>query len=122
MTIQKITTTPSEKGTAKVTVSPTDENGTALAFGDLTDPQWQLMRKDESGGAVIVNSRTFALSSLTSLVWSLSGDDLAMFGTNDTGWRRLAFQATYDSALGLGLLTKAECTFEICKLLSVVDS
>ena len=69
----------------------------------------------------VINGKTFATNSLTSLVFALTGDDLAIFDSNDTGWRVLAFQATYASSLGSGLPLKGECTFEISKLTNVVD-
>jgi len=115
---QAISVQPNELGTAKVTIAPTDEDDTALVFGDLTDPEWQLMRLD----GTVINSRTFAASSLTSLVWSLSGADLAIFGSDDGGSRVLSFQATYTSSLGSGLPLNDECEFSITKLLGQTDS
>lgn len=117
MSIQTISVQPYEKGTAIVTITATDEDDTALVFGDLTDPQWQLMR---SSGTV-VNSRTFAASSLTSLEFVLSGDDLAIFGDSDRGNRVLSFYATYDSSAGSGLPLVGECTFNVQKVLGQVD-
>jgi len=115
-------TKPAEEGAAKVTVTPTDEDGTVISFAQLTDPAWQLMITDPAGVSTIVNENSFANNPLSSLVFGLTGEDLAMFGVNDTGWRTLAFQATYDSDdLGADTPLKGECTFEICKLLNVVD-
>lgn len=110
---QSITVTPSEEGTAVVTITATDEDDTTLVFSDLTDPQWQLMR----GSGSIVNSNTFANSNLSSLEWVLTGDDLVIFGSSDDGERVISFQATYDSTAGNNLPLKGECSFYIDKLL-----
>ena len=115
---QTITIQPNEQGTAKVTLTPTDEDGTALIFTDLTAPEWQLMKTD----GTVVNSRTFTASSLTSLIFALTGDDLAIFGDDDAGHRVISFQATYDSSLGSGLPLKGECRFTIGRLLGQTDS
>ena len=114
---QQITVQPSELGTAKVVVTATDEDDTALVFGDLVAPKWQLMRTD----GTVVNDRTFALGTLTSLTWALTTNDLAIFGTTDSGDRVLSFQASYTSDLGAGLPLKGECRFTIHKLLGQVD-
>ena len=114
---QQITVTLSELGTGKVVLAPTDEDGTALAIGDLTAPKWQLMRTD----GTVVNSRTFAAGTLSSLTFALTGDDLAIFGDDDNAHRVLSFQATYDSDLGEGLPLKSECKFPINRLLGQTD-
>jgi hypothetical protein len=119
--IQEITVEPFEQGTAIVTITLTDEASTALVFTDLTNPQWQLMK--ESGS--VVNNRTFALSSMTSLQFVLSGDDLAIFGTSDRGNRVISFQADYDGSLDDGTTFTgtviAEGKFNIQKVLGQVD-
>jgi len=112
-----ISVRPAEKGTAVVTIAPVDEDGVALTFGQLTNPQWQLMK---TNGAV-VNDRTFTLSALSGLSWVISGDDLAIFGSNDSGNRVISFQAEYDSSLGTGLPLTAECVFAIDKLVGQVN-
>ena len=108
---------PSEKGTAIVTIAPVDEDGVALTFGQLTDPEWQLMKTD----GTVINDRTFALSALSGLSWVISGDDLAIFGPRDSGNRVISFQAEYDSSLGTGLPLTAECVFAIDKLVGQAD-
>src|SRR6056297_363205 len=115
---QSISVKPTEKGTLVVTISPTDEDNTSLSFGDLTNPQWQLMRHD---GAVI-NERTFDNSSMSSLEVVLQGDDLAIFGGSDSGIRYFSFQATYNSTLGSNLPLHDECSFSIERLLGQEDS
>ena len=117
MSIQTISITPNEKGTAIVTISPTDEDDAALTFGELTNPQWQLMR----ASGTVVNGRTFAASSMTSLEFVLSGDDLAIFGDSDRGNRVLSFYATYDSTAGSDLPLVGECVFNIQRILGQVD-
>ena len=109
---------PNEKGTAVITITPVDEDETALVFGDLTNPQWQLM--DEVTEAV-VNSRTFAASSMSSLEVVLTGDDLAILRSSDVGARRFSFQAQYDSDAGSDLYLTAELKFSISKLIGQED-
>ncbi len=115
---QTITVTPAEKGSAVVTIAPVDEDGVALTIGQLTLPKWQLMRTD----GTVVNTRTFALCSLTALSFVLKIADLAVFGVTDNLIRVLSFQATYDSSAGTGLPLNAECRFKIDRLLGQVDS
>ena len=115
--IISVTENPKEKGSAIVTVSPVDEDGAALLFAEVTNPQWQLMKVD----GTVVNDRTFTNSSLSSFSWSISGDDLAFFDSGDNGWRVIAFKATYTSTLGSDLPLIAEGEFEIDALLSVAD-
>jgi hypothetical protein len=114
---QSISVEPNEKGTAVVTIAPTDEDDTALVFTDLTDPKWQLMRSDGS----VVNDRTFALCAMTALTFVLSGDDLAIFGPWDDRERILSFSATYNSTNGTGLPLVAECSFTVSRVTGQVD-
>lgn len=116
--LQIISVKPAENGTAKVTLSPTDEDGDVLTVEQLTTPQWQLMKKD----GTIINNRSFALCSLSALIFRLSGDDLAFFGGTDSGWRYLALKATYDSNLGSDNSLNAECKFQVQNLLSQTDA
>lgn len=119
--IQEIAVEPFEQGTAIVTVAPVDSSGTALTFDLLENPQWQLMK--ESGS--VVNGRTFADSSMTSLQFVLTGDDLAIFGTSDRGNRVISFQATYLGSLDDGTTftakVVAEGEFNVQKVLGQVD-
>jgi hypothetical protein len=115
--VQSISVQPNEKGTAKVTITPTDEDENTLEFADLTDPVWQLMKED----GTVVNNRTFANCTMTSLSFILSGDDLVMFGSGDSGLRYLSFHATYDSTLGNDLPLVAEATFIITAVLGQTD-
>jgi hypothetical protein len=113
-----ISVQPNENGTAVVTITAEDEDGTALIFGDFTDPKWQLMRED----GTVVNDRSFALCTMTSLTFVLSAEDLAIFGGEDSGLRYISFQGTYDSNAGSDLPLTDECSFIIDRLLGQVDS
>lgn len=115
---QLITIRPAEKGTAVVTLAPVDEDGVALTFGQLINPEWQFMRTD----GTVVNARTFAASALTSLEFVLTGDDLALFGSSDNKRRVVSFQATYDSTAGNGLPLIAECMFAIDPMIGQADT
>lgn len=109
---------PAEKGTAIVTLAPVDEDGVALTVGQLTNPAWQLMKTD----GTVVNDRSFAFSPLSSLVFVLSGNDLALFGSSDNKKRVISFQAAYDSTAGSNLPLKAECVFAITPLIGQIDA
>jgi len=111
-----------EKGTAIVTISPVDDNGTALTFAQLTSPEWQLMNTD----GTVINDRTFANSAMTSLQFVLSGDDLAIFGDSDRGNRVLSFSAQYtgtldDNSSFTGNIV-AEGVFNVFRVLGQVDA
>ena len=111
-----------EKGTAIVTVSPVDDNGIALTFAQLTNPEFQLMNTD----GTVINDRTFANSAMTSLQFVLSGDDLAIFGDSDRGNRVLSFSAQYtgtldDSTSFIGNIV-AEGVFNVFRVLGQVDA
>ena len=111
-----------EKGTAIVTISTVDDNGTALTFAQLTSPEWQLMNID----GTVINDRTFANSAMTSLQFVLSGDDLAIFGDSDRGNRVLSFSAQYtgtldDSTSFIGNIV-AEGVFNVFRVLGQVDA
>lgn len=111
-----------EKGTAIVTISPVDDNGTSLAFAQLTSPGWQLMNTD----GTVINDRTFENSAMASLQFVLSGDDLAIFGESDRGTRVLSFSAQYtgtldDSTSFVGNIV-AEGVFNVFRVLGQVDA
>ena len=111
-----------EKGTAIVTISPVDDNGTALTFAQLTSPEWQLMNTD----GTVINDRTFENSAMASLQFVLSGDDLAIFGESDRGNRVLSFSAQYtgtmdDSTSFTGNIV-AEGVFNVFRVLGQVDA
>lgn len=113
---QMISVKPSEKGTAKVTIAPVDEEGTDLTLTQLKTPQWQLMKTD----GTIVNNRDFASCPISALSWALTGDDLVLF-TSDNHKRILSIQALYDSNLGNDLHLTAEFMFEIDPLYGQVN-
>lgn len=124
MSIQQIVVTGGipEKGTAIVTISSVDDNGTSLAFAQLTKPEWQLMNTN----GTVINDRTFANSAMTSLQFVLSGEDLAIFGDSDRGNRVLSFSAQYtgtldDSTSFTGNIV-AEGVFNVFRVLGQVDA
>ena len=111
-----------EKGTAIVTIYPVDDNGTALTFAQLTNPEWQLMGTD----GTVINDRTFANSAMASLQFVLSGGDLAIFGDSDRGNRVLSFSAQYtgtldDSTSFTGNIV-AEGVFNVFRVLGQEDA
>ena len=113
-----ITVKPTEKGTAVIEMAFTDEDGTAVTPTDL---EWQLMR----ASGTVINDRTFALSSFTATAGAasitLTGDDLAMFGMDDTGRRVFSIQGVYDSTAGTDLSITGEAVFFIEQLLGQTD-
>ena len=114
MSIQVLTTTPREKGTAVFTLSFTDENGDTVVPYTL---QWQLMRPT----GTIVNDNSFANNDFEGTEIVLTCEDLKIFNSNDTGKRILSIQGYYDSTAGTGLCLKDECIFYIDKLTGQVD-
>ena len=109
------TTKPAEQGTAVVTLAFTDEDGATVV---PTGSAWQLMQTD----GTVVNSRTFALSTFSGTKVVLSGDDLAMFGSSDSGDRVFSVKGVYDSSAGSGLTIPAELSFRVQKLLGQADT
>ena len=105
---------PAEKGTAIVTLTFTDEDGKGVV---PKSAQWQLMTTD----GTIVNGRSFAECSFTGTEVVLSGDDLAIYGTTDSGYRLFAIHAVYDSDAGSDLPLNDEVRFKIQRLVSQVD-
>ncbi len=109
-----ISVQPSEKGTAVVSLAFTDEDGTTIVPASLA---WQLMETD----GTVINSRTFAVSTFSGTQIVLSGLDLAIFGSSDSGIRVLSIQGVYDSSAGSALPLKGECKFSIDRLLGQTD-
>jgi len=106
-----ITVMPPEQGTAKVTVTFTDETGASVSPSAVT---WTLT--DRSGN--VVNSRQdVSVTPGASVSFALSGNDLAITG-NDAQ-RVLLIEATYNSSLGTGLPLKAQAFFTIAELVGV---
>ena len=110
----ELTITPSEKGTAIVKLSFTDEDGNTVIPYTL---QWQLMRPS----GTIVNDNFFANNDFEGTEIVLTCDDLKIFNSNDTGKRILSVQGYYDSSAGTGLCLKGECSFYIDKLVGQTD-
>lgn len=111
-----------EGGTAIVSITPLDDNKVPITFNRLTSPQWQLMRTC----GTVVNNRTFENSTLTSLQFVLTSDDLAIFGEPDRGGRVLSFQSSYTGQLLDGSIftgkVVAECVFNVFRVLGQVDA
>ncbi len=120
MSIQTINVKPHEKGTAVVTVIPTDHATppNTLTFNQLKNPQWQMI----TAKGTVVDGCSFDDSSLTSLSWTILGNQLALFGTSDTGIRFITFKATYDSDIGNDLPVHAECQFTIEACYGITNS
>lgn len=104
-----------EKGTGKVTIVLKDTEGLGINFADISSPQWRLTLED----GTVVNERTYALSTLTSLTWVLTGEDLAIIGDSDTLRRIISFKCTYNSALGSNLPLHEEIQFSINPLVGI---
>ena len=100
-----------EKGTAVITATFTDEDGNSVNPDTMT---WTL--SDEDG--TIINSREdIAISSPSSseeIV--LSGADLQILSSADTGVRILTLEGTYTSDAGAGLPIKDKCRFVVQNL------
>lgn len=97
-----------EESTLVITATFTDENG------DAVTPQTAKWTLSDLDGTVI-NSRTeVAIGSLASEVdVVLSGDDLALQSTTDTGRRAFLIEATYNSALANDLPLNEEVQFDV---------
>ena len=107
MSIPILPNNPPEKGKTTINVSIKNEQGVALAFSDLTNPQWQL----RTNGDKIVTDCDFGDNEMTSLAVELKGDQLAIFGPNDSGKRFFSFQSNYNNDP-----YPWECEFTIQKL------
>ena len=105
---------PAEKGTAVVTLSFQDEDGNAVVPTSLA---WQLMKSD----GTVINGRTFAAGSFTGTTIVLKDDDLAIWGSSDSGYRALSIKGVYTSSAGSNLSLTGECKFVIDRLLGQVD-
>ncbi len=111
--VTTISQTPTpERGTRIITITPTDEAGTALAFGSLITPTWSLT--DRKGN--VINSRSGV--ALTALYVVLTNLDLVLM--TDDLWRVVTIEATYNSATyGNGLYLKDQYEFPIAPLYKV---
>ncbi len=111
-----IKVTPTEKGTAVVEMTFTDEDENLVTPTEL---QWQLMLPDKT----IVNNRTFILNPFIAIdgvaVVALTKDDLAVINGNKK--RVFSLQGVYDSDAGNDLAITDEISFSIRKLVGQVD-
>lgn len=104
-----------EQGTTALNVSFKDERNKDVI---PKTQSWQLMKLDHT----VLNNRTFENGSFTGNIVVLSGDDLAIFGDDDTRFRIFAVKATYDSTLGNDLPCNCEIEFVITRLQNISDS
>lgn len=107
-----LTVMPAEEGTAKVTVTFTDETGASVAPSSVT---WTLT---DTSGNVINSRQAVSVTAGASVSFALSGDDLAITNNNNTR-RVLLIEAVYSSDLGSNLPLKAQATFTIAELVGV---
>lgn len=106
-----LTVMPAEEGTAKATVTFTDETGASVTPSAVT---WTLT--DISGN--VINSRQdVSVTPGASVSFAIYGDDLAVSG-NDVR-RLLLVEWTYSSSLGSNLPGKAQASFSIADLVGV---
>jgi len=111
----KLTTSPWEEGTLKITLSYTDDDGNAVTPNEVF---WTLTDKD---GTVINEREDVEIETPgTSDDIVIFGDDLAL-QTGETGSvKRLIYvYGTYDSDAGSDLPLKGECEFFINDLVTV---
>jgi hypothetical protein len=106
-----ITVMPPEKGTAKVTVTFSDETGASVAPSAVT---WTLT---DRAGNVINDRLDVAVTPGATVTFALYGNDLAITG-NDAQ-RVLLIEATYNSSLGSNLPLKAQAFFTVAELVGV---
>lgn len=110
--------TANEGGAFLLNIIFRDENKNVVS---AKTQEWQLMKLDRS----IVNNRSFANSVLGGFTGNrvvLTGDDLAIFGDDDTRFRIFAVKGTYDSTFGNDLPCVTEVEFVITRMLNVPDS
>lgn len=104
-----------EQGTTVMNVSFKDERNREII---PKTSAFQLMKLDRS----IIGTRTFANGDFTGNIVVLSGDDLAIFGDNDTRFRIFAVRGTYDSTLGDDLPINCEIEFVITRIMNIPDN
>jgi len=102
---------PNEGGTAVVTLAFTDEEGTTVVPVSAT---WQLQKTD----GTIINNRSFANCSFTGTKVVLSGLDLSITDSSDSGVRIFAIHVRYNSNIGSNLNITDEIKFKINRLVS----
>lgn len=103
-----------EQGTSVLNISFKDERNRNII---PKTSNFQLSKLDYT----IINNRTFANGAFTGNIVVLSGDDLAIFGDEDTRFRIFSVRATYDSTLGENLPCNCEIEFVITRLLNIPD-
>lgn len=104
---------PAENGTIKISVSFTDEDGSAATPKTLTKTL------TDSAGTIMNSIDGVAVSSLSSsMVFMLSGDDLGI--PDSTKLRRnFLLKGTYDSSNGTDLAIVVEVVFNIKDMVGI---
>lgn len=103
-----------EQGTTAFTVIFKDENDRVII---PKTSNFQLMKLDRT----IIGERTFANGAFTGNKVILSGNDLSIFGDDDTRFRIFAVRGTYDSTYGNDLPCNCEVEFTITRVLNIDD-
>ncbi len=104
-----------EESTYVITASFTDEDGAAVVPNTAT-VTWTLTDLD---GTVINLRSAVAVSSASTITIVLSGDDLSLLVSDDSGVRKVLVQAQYDSSIGSDLPLNDEVQFTIDPLVAV---
>ena len=102
----KIDTQPAERGTVVITAVFKDENG------NLATPKTLFKKLTDSSGNVMNGINTEIETALSSTItFVLTGDDLAINGTDIT--RHFLLTGTYDSSAGEDLYLQSELIFDL---------
>jgi len=124
---------PREKGTAVFILTPEDQDGVIIEFSGLKDPEFAIFTEQgtvvtgtDFGDIDMVGIDTDVDGETKNLPCAIvSGDILAIFGTDDEGKRKFSFQAKYDSTIGgvlhVDLPLNEEANFKIKKLVGQTD-
>lgn len=104
-----------EESTYVITASFTDEDDAAVVPNADTIT-WTLTDLD---GTVINSRAAVAVTSASTITIVLSGDDLALQASDDSGVRKLLVEAEYNSSIGSNLPLNDEVQFTIDPLVAV---
>lgn len=105
---------PKENSTAIITLTFTDKDGIEVM---PVSAAWQLQNHD----GIVINGRSFENCPFLGNEVVLSGNDLAIFGATDSGYRIFAVEVVYHSKAGNYLPLTDEIRFRIQRLISQVD-
>jgi len=104
----RITITPAENGTAKVTATFTDEANNPVTPINI---RWSL---SDNQGTIINSRHNVSVTPASTTTWLLSGADLAIANVNKRD-RLLTILAHYNSTLGSNLPLNVQVSFTIEK-------